>query len=155
MSSEEMMSPVNPYRCERCGEQDHLVRLFENGRPDRLGPDWRLMPLHPACFGQWQDEHDLRRGSRVEVDYGHHWTLPTGQRARLSWNVATGVLYLCHPDRNVGGSALLVESNRERIEDLLTGWDDTSQGSLHWLGQRLWLVGATLPPWAAPLSRRD
>lgn len=53
------LDPVNPYACERCGEKDGMVRLYENGRPERLGHDWRLMPLHQACFRLWQGEVDL------------------------------------------------------------------------------------------------
>ncbi len=117
------------------------------------------MPLHPSCFRQWQGERDLdlvpldRVGRGVEVDYGHHWRLPDGRRARLSWNVATGVLYLHHPDPEKGSSALLVPPSRQQIEALLTGWDATSCGDLEWLGKRLWLVGATLPDWAYSVSR--
>ena len=155
--------PVLPYRCERCGLQGSDVRLHENGDPKRLGNDWRLMPLHPACFTAWQTDvdsgqlpaRDQLRGVGPEVDYGHHWRLPTGQRARLTWNVATGVLYLEHPERNKGASALLVQPVRDQVEDLLTGWDTTSQGSLDWLAQRLWLAGVTLPAWALSLSRQD
>lgn len=86
-----------------------------------------------------------------EVDYGHHWRLPTGQRARLTWNQTTGVLYLQHPERSKGASALLV-CDRDAVEELTAGWED-SHGDLRWLRDRLWLVGATLPCWADPVSR--
>jgi hypothetical protein len=91
-----------------------------------------------------------------EVDYGHHWVLPSGQRARLTWNVTTGVLYLHHPDSRRGDSALAICMDREAVEDLLAGvWEEgpQSSGDLSWLQQRLWLVGATLPDWATPVSR--
>lgn len=154
-----------PYRCERCGERHKGVQLVENGDPKRLADDYRLMPLCVPCRLRWQtavDDGDLGERDRLrgqvtgrnpEVDFGHHWTLPTGQRARLTWNVATGVLYLAHPERSKGDSALLVQPSRDQVEDLLTGWDTTSQGDLRWLAKRLWLVGVTLPPWALSLSR--
>jgi hypothetical protein len=85
-----------------------------------------------------------------EVDYGHHWQLPSGQRARLSWNEATGVLYLLHPV--VGPDPLVLVPERHAVEELLAGWED-SQGSLEWLHDRLWIVGARLPSWAVPVSR--
>jgi hypothetical protein len=91
-----------------------------------------------------------------EVDYGHHWVLPTGQRARLTWNETTGVLYLHHPDPLRGDSALLVVPDRDNVEDMLAGvWEEgpQSSGDLGWLQRRLWLVGATLPDWALPASR--
>lgn len=92
-----------------------------------------------------------------EVDYGHHWQLPTGQRARLSWNVTTGVLYLAHPERSKGDSALVVTTRREDVTDLLCGiWDDPRAiaGDLAWLAERLRLVDTELPDWALPPSRR-
>lgn len=49
---------VLPYRCERCGERDHAVRLYESGDPKR-DPDWRLLQLHPACWRQRQGEVEL------------------------------------------------------------------------------------------------
>lgn len=87
-----------------------------------------------------------------EVDYGHHWTLPTGQRARLSWNQGTGVLYLAHPDPAVGSDPVALCINRHSVEELLAGWED-SHGDLQWLHDRLWIVGARLPAWADPVSR--
>lgn len=87
-----------------------------------------------------------------EVDYGHHWQLPSGQRARLSWNEGTGVLYLLHPDPVIGPDPLALISERPAVEELLTGWED-AHGSLEWLHDRLWIVGARLPAWAVPVSR--
>lgn len=90
-----------------------------------------------------------------EVDYGAWWRLPNGQHARLSWNVTTGVLYLAHPDRTKGDSALAVIPDREAVEDLLSGvWEGDSHRTLEWLAGRLWLAGATLPDWALSPSRR-
>ena len=90
-----------------------------------------------------------------EVDYGHHWTLPSGQRARLSWNQATGVLYLQHPERRPDeGDPVALCINRHAVEELLAGWEDAA-GSLQWLHDRLWIVGARLPAWADPLSTGD
>lgn len=48
--------PVQPRRCERCGERDPAVRLYESGDPKRLGTLWRLLQLHPACFDARQRE---------------------------------------------------------------------------------------------------
>jgi hypothetical protein len=82
-----------------------------------------------------------------DVDYGFHWTLPTGQRARLSWNADTGVLYLFHPDPATSPEILVGSWTRETVEALLTGWEDAG-GNLAWLQHRLWVVGAHLPEWA-------
>lgn len=50
---------VQPRRCERCGERDRLVRLYESGDPKKLGQLYRLLSLHPACWLQRQGEVDL------------------------------------------------------------------------------------------------
>jgi hypothetical protein len=137
------LDPVSPYTCDRCGTKDRVVRLFENGSAARLGDDWRLMPMHPACFRQWQGEVDLGlrqpHAGTVERDFGW-WTLPTGQRARLSWRRRDGQLYLHRPDR--GNQPLLVLDDAQ-VDHLLEGWSG-AHGDLAWLARRLALAGAAL-----------
>lgn len=79
-----------------------------------------------------------------EVDYGWFF-LPDGRQALLCWNAWAGTLFLRHPA--TGDCPLVAIKERENVEDLLAGiWDDYRD--LGWLGERLWLVGATLPDWA-------
>jgi hypothetical protein len=51
-----------------------------------------------------------------DVDYGW-WDLPNGQRARVSWNVDTGVLYVHWPER--GDEPLIVCNDRAAVDRLL------------------------------------
>lgn len=145
--------PVNPYTCERCGGKDPTVRLWENGDARRLGEDWRLMPLHPDCYRQWQGEVDLglvpAHGGCLESDFGW-WTLPDGRRARLSWRARDGQLYLHHPGDG-GWDQRLIVLSRVEVTSLLEGWAD-ARGDIGWLGFRLALAGCS---WTPPRLRED
>lgn len=105
------------------------------------------MPASGRCARSWT----WTVAADPTVDYGW-WPLPSGLRARLSWNVGTGILYLHSPAW--GATPLVACGDREAVEGLLAGiWEGDAHGSLQWLADRLWLVGATLPDWALPLSR--
>lgn len=75
---------------------------------------------------------------KVLHDFGHDWRLSDGRRGLLSWEPATGVLTLAHPD---GRPALVLAVIKDELDlrRRLNGWAEhcgTREG-LGWLAQRL------------------
>lgn len=56
---DEVAADVMPYRCERCGDRDDRVRLYDSCDPKRHPAVYRLLQLHPDCWRIRQGEADL------------------------------------------------------------------------------------------------
>lgn len=74
----------------------------------------------------------------TNVDFGHQWRLPSGQRCLLCWHVRSGELVLHRPDQNRNDILAVIYSEAE-VRRRLDGWTehcDLSDG-LAWLAGQL------------------
>jgi hypothetical protein len=102
----------------------------------------------------WPDEQafqaaDPRRRLSPEVDLGATWRYDGQSDAhRVAWLRDTGELYLCKADGYDGSCSdvgvLAVVPSEDRLDTLLTGWQDARRApdGLEWLLGRLELLTA-------------
>jgi hypothetical protein len=106
---------------------------------------------------------DPRRRSSEEIEFGREWSDASGGRTELSWVADTGELYAMAepsepvymdpvgdtvvPDLDtkfVTVDVLGVVDDREKLDQLLAGWEDAMSGknSLQWVRDRLAQAGS-------------
>ena len=106
---------------------------------------------------------DPRRRASDETEFGREWSDANGVRTELSWVVETGELYaMAEPAepvymdpvgdtvvpsldvKFVTVEVLAVVPERERIDQLLAGWEGAMNGanSLQWVRDRLAQAGS-------------
>jgi len=74
----------------------------------------------------------------TNIDFGHQWRLPNGQRCLLCWHVLTGELVLHRPDQNRNDILAVIYSEAE-LRRRLDGWTDHAdlKDGLAWLAGQL------------------
>jgi hypothetical protein len=106
---------------------------------------------------------DPRRRSSEELEFGREWSDAAGGRTELSWVADTGELYaMAEPSEPVymdpvGDTVvpqldtkfitvevLGIVNDRERLDQLLSGWEDAMSGenSIQWVRDRLAQAGS-------------
>jgi hypothetical protein len=74
----------------------------------------------------------------TNIDFGHQWRLPSGQRCLLCWHRISGELVLHRPDQRANDILAVIPDEAE-VRRRLDGWLDhtfTSNG-LAWLAAKL------------------
>lgn len=74
----------------------------------------------------------------TNIDFGHQWRLPSGQRCLLCWHCLSGELVLHRPDQRANDILAVIPDETE-VRRRLDGWTEHAdlKDGLAWLAGQL------------------